>query len=670
LTNGIAGALALWIGDVAPSKGSRGARDHVRPPRVIWLAAAGTGCLGIGLEILWTTLFAQVLHNSVYSFAAVSLVFLLAIAAGAAIAAVLLRAMAPSGVAAVGLIVSGVASIAGVWIFFYATDNLRYFGMERGLLEYVGRIIALAAVTAGPGTVAAGGVLPALWAAFGDHESVTRPVGGLTAANLVGGIVGALAAAFLVLPSIGLRSGFLVAAVTYLVLGAAMSGRVVGVRRVAYASVLAVVALDPLHLPLAHLNAGEMLRATAEGASGVLTVVDTGDDLQLRLDNYYVLGGTGAEQNERRQGLVPLLVHPDPLRVAFIGMATGISASAAAALNVPDLTVIEVVPQVAAMALRHFGRWNGHLLERPDVRLVLDDGRRHLSASRSRFDVIVSDLFIPWHASAGNLYSIEMYETVARRLAPQGLFCQWLPLYQLTREEFNVIARTFLAVFPHVTLWRNDFYPDRPVVGLVGAARPIPLDLDRVGRRLEALQEWGRDSLLGTPRALAMLYLGDISLVSDLFATAPLNHDDRPVIEFLAPRLTRMSAAGDKDWFTGRALADFTDGLAARLAGTVEPGLPPTEGVAEARRAGAALFRYAIAARAGDATEAERRMIEVRHLVPEVVASAAPSAPFTPLADARRSLDTLRSEQERLQRHLESIEQRLGSAQRKGEHRP
>ena len=88
------------------------------------------------------------------------------------------------------------------------------------------------------------------------------------------------------------------------------------------------------------------------------------------------------------------------------------------------------------------------MLERSDVRLVLDDGRRYLAAQPEHFDVIVSDLFIPWHASAGNLYAREMYDTVARRLAPGGLFCQWLPLYQLTREEFDIIVRTFLERFP------------------------------------------------------------------------------------------------------------------------------------------------------------------------------------------------------------------------------
>ncbi|TMB51167.1 MAG: spermidine synthase, partial [Deltaproteobacteria bacterium] len=177
---------------------------------------------------------------------------------------------------------------------------------------------------------------------------------------------------------------------------------------------------------------------------------------------------------------------------------------------------------------------------RPDVQLVVDDGRRWLASTTERYDVVVSDLFIPWHAGAGSLYAREMFETVARRLSPGGVFCQWLPLYQLTHEEFDAIARTFLVVFPEVSLWRNDFYPDRPVAGLVGRLAPGALDLGRVGERLAALPEWSRDPLLATPQGLVMLYLGDLAAGRELIASGPLNTDDHPLIEFLAPRLTRM----------------------------------------------------------------------------------------------------------------------------------
>jgi len=668
-TSAVAGLIALWIGDATPTAAATTPVADDFPPRRLWLVAAVTGLTGMGLEIMWVVLFAQVLHNSVYSFAAVSLVFLLALAAGAETSALMLRRLDPLRVAAGGLLVAGVATLAGVWGFVRLTNGLQYVGMQSGLAEYVGRIVGLAALTAGPGTLAAGAVLPALWEAFGDRRGATRPVGELTGANLLGGAVGASAAAFVVLPLIGLRAGFLLAIVVTLLLAAALAAADARLRTLVYAGLLIAVVFDPMRAPLTYLNAGETLRAVAEGASGVVTVVDTGDDVQLRLDNYYVLGGSAAERNERRQGLLPLLLHPDPQRVVFIGMATGISASAATAAGVSDTTVIEVVPEVAALARRHFARWNGGLLDRGDVRLVIDDGRRHLAASSETFDVIVSDLFIPWHASAGNLYSLEMYQTVARRLTPGGLFCQWLPLYQLTREEFEVIARTFLTAFPHTTLWRNDFYPNRPVLGLVGARQPIRVDLDGIGRRLAALPAWSRDSLLAAPRSIGLLYVGDLSAIPDLFARSPLNRDDRPVIEFIAPRLTRMSAQGDKDWLRGEALADYTEALAARLAGHPEAALPATAEMTQARRAGAALFRYAVATTAGDAALAERLMREVSRLVPDVIAAAEREGSAAELADVRRNLGRLQSEQERLRQQLQSMEQRLRSTPVIGEHR-
>jgi len=290
---------------------------------------------------------------------------------------------------------------------------------------------------------------------------------------------------------------------------------------------------------------------------------------------------------------------------------------------------------------------------------VLDDGRRSLAAGRERFDVIVSDLFIPWHAGTGNLYAREMYDTVARRLAADGLFCQWLPLYQLTREEFDIIAHTFLAVFPQVSLWRDDFYPDRPVVGLVGQLTPRSLDFTRMRERLLHLPDWGTDPLLSSPRGLVMLYAGNLTAAADLFTSAPLNTDDRPLIEFLAPRLTRVTAAGDKDWFTGEALAAFYDTLETRLAGIPDPLVPVSEETGAARRAGTALYHYALAAARHEDVIAARFQTEVRELVPEVILAAEAGSPRTGLAEAQQDLAGLRREQEAVRRRLEDMERRL-----------
>jgi len=660
-TSAVAASLALWVGDdELPPR----AVPAVRRSALRFRATAFfTGFLAIGLEVLWIRLFAQVLHNSVYSFAAVSIAVLLAIALGAAIGAALLRRIPPARVAAGALLSAGLATVCGVWSFVYLTDGLAYFGMRTGLPEYVLRIVMLAAVTAGPTALASSAVLPALWAACGTPESVSWPIGEITGANLFGSMLGALLTAFVAIPLLGARALFLLAAVAYLALADAAVGFRITPRALWYAALFAVALLDPLRAPLTHLAPSDTLRAMLEGASGIVTVVDAGDDLQLRLDNYYVLGGSAAERSERRQGLIPLLLHPAPRRVAFIGVATGISASAAPALGVTDATLVEVVPEVATMAAAHYGPWNAHVLDDGRARLVIDDGRRYLAATGQRFDVVVSDLFIPWHAGAGSLYTREMYAAVSRRLEPGGLFCQWLPLYQLTREEFDVIARTFLAVFPNVTLWRNDFYPDRPVIGLVGSSGPPAIDLESSGRRIEAVPGWAKDSLLSSPRSLAMLYLGNLSLAPDVLGRGALNTDDRPQIEFLAPRLTRMSAEGDKDWFTGEALDSFAEAMASHPSTDRDRTLPHTESIADARKAGEALYRYALAARRGDRVAADHFESDVGRLVPEVVAAGEAESRVAALADVRRSLVDLKSEQDRLRRRVQEMEGRLESSQ-------
>ena len=154
-----------------------------------------------------------------------------------------------------------------------------------------------------------------------------------------------------------------------------------------------------------------------------------------------------------------------------------------------------------------------------------------------------------------------------------------------------------------------------------------------------------------------MLYAGDLRQAAALFEAAPLNTDDRPVIEFLAPRLTRMDARGDKDWFTGESLATFYDALAPRTAAGRDPFVPGALDVAAARRAGTALFRFALAAARHDAATSDAREAEVRALVPEVILTAEATAVG---ADDRQVLTGLRAEEADVRRQIDELESRLG----------
>ena len=83
-------------------------------------------------------------------------------------------------------------------------------------------------------------------------------------------------------------------------------------------------------------------------------MVEAGGHQRIKLDNFYVLGGTASTGDERMQAHVPLLLHPAPRNVAFLGLGTGITAGAALLHPVERVTVLEIVPGVVAVARDYF----------------------------------------------------------------------------------------------------------------------------------------------------------------------------------------------------------------------------------------------------------------------------------------------------------------------------
>jgi spermidine synthase len=85
------------------------------------------------------------------------------------------------------------------------------------------------------------------------------------------------------------------------------------------------------------------------------------------------------------------------------------------------------------------------------VRIVVEDDRNYLLATKEKFDLVIADLFPPWKFGSGGLYTREHFEAFRKRLDRGGLFAQWLPLCQISEKEFGIIARTMIEVFPLVT---------------------------------------------------------------------------------------------------------------------------------------------------------------------------------------------------------------------------
>jgi spermidine synthase len=267
-------------------------------------------------------------------------------------------------------------------------------------------------------------------------------------------------------------------------------------------------------LPQASPVGGETLVAVATGREGVVaTVRGETNDLRILFNNTYTLGGSRAAANQERQAHLPLLLHGHARSMALLGVATG-STLAGATLHrgLERIEAAELSPLTLAMARDHFSSFNRNVFADSRVRVRVEDARWLAAERRADFDVVVGDLFLPWRVGEGRLYSLEHFEAVRRSLRAGGLFCQWLPMYQLTRPQFEVIARTFLQVFPNALLLRGDFYADLPIVGLVGGRRLSEIDWSAISAGCERLRSAGetRDPLVRHAEGVAMMLLGEL----------------------------------------------------------------------------------------------------------------------------------------------------------------
>ncbi len=551
------------------------------PGRALLALAFLSGALTLALEVLATRAFAQVLQNSAHTYAVVLAAFLASLAAGAGLAALLARSgRAPRAVLAAVLTTSGIAAAACPFVFHWRTGGLAGLG---GDLDWTGYLLAVAGsacLVVFPAGVLGGSVLPYLFrlSAGAPPESVGR----LGAANSAGAIAGSVAGGFFLLDAAGLWASFRWVATIYLLAGALVAFRAGG-RRGALAALVPVALaailstwFDPGRLPVVHLEPDEELLWVHESGAGVVALVRDGENVRVKLDGRYTLGDLASRPHEEREANLPLLLHPRPRRVIFLGLGTGITPAAALSHPVERVVVCELVPDVIEASRRGFAPWIRGLHEDRRATILAEDARRYLAATGEAFDVVIGDLFVPWGAGTGSLYSVEHFRLVRERLATGGLFFQWLPLYQMSREEFEAIARAFLEAFGQVELWRGDFLGQYPILALAGHRGPGPLDSGSVARRLDEaraagmrhapLGDAGAGSAIDPDRApLLAHYGGNLSASGVLAAEGPVDSDDLPLVEFLAARSHRRWVAGRGDRFVGSELIGFYGELLDRV---------------------------------------------------------------------------------------------------------
>jgi spermidine synthase len=522
-------ALAALSSRVVQAGAARGPAEdepETREQRRVLVVFALAGFAGLALEVVWFRILVQFITATTYAFTTMLAVVLLGIAVGSAAAAARIgrladpvRALARVQIATGVLVVLSMAALA--WTY---SRGWRTSGMIQAC------VVAML-----PATTLMGAAFPLGLAAWlgGRRRDVGRRVGILYAINVCGAVVGALAGGFVLLPLLGSRGSLIAVAAIYALSGSLLMdarARSAGVRYGAVAAVLtaaAVLVLPEFHQAVLARRHGRFDRVVfrAEGVQTTAAVhFQPPGQRVLYLDGLHQANDSEAMVRVHAEiGHLPMLLHPDPRRALVIGLGGGVTAGAASAHDT-TMDVVELARSVVAAA-PFFAHVNRNLLERPNVRLRVDDGRNYLLLTRERYDVLTADIIQPIHAGAGNLYSREYFALARRVLRDGGLMLQWVG--HRDDDHYKLIMRTFLDVFPDATLWSGGTL-------MVGGLEPLRISRPAVERQIAdpdtriELARVGLDSY----EALLRRYTAGPGEMRAFVGDGPLLTDDRPLLEY------------------------------------------------------------------------------------------------------------------------------------------
>ncbi|ANY16163.1 fused MFS/spermidine synthase [Bordetella pseudohinzii] len=582
------------------------------------------GALALGYEILWAQMVVPFMSTRAFAFSIVLAIYLAGLAAGsAAYARWGERLGEPWRVFGWLIALAGVtalleAALLGRWLV--PLQSLA----EAGVLRWTdNRLAGMSArfATAGAAVVLLptfllGAAFPAvLRIAAGRDGQAGRRAGAVLAGNTLGGIAGTLLTGFVLLPALGAVRTLAVLAAGACALGLAALWRAPGGMLLGRASALALLlgtAGVGAALPADHLARllpgaqGADLVFYQENHGGTVAVVERGEG-ERRFRRLYIQGVSNSGdampslRYMRLQALLPLIIHNgEPRSALVIGYGTGITAGALSRYaGLRQRVVAELLPAVVQAGPLFRGTYGAS--QDPGLEIRLRDGRRELLASEQRYDLITLEPPPPSAAGVVNLYSSDFYALAARRLNPSGVVAQWLPLPTQNLEDTRALVASFLAVFPHVSLWTTEVHE----MLLVGSMQPMALDAARIAERFgqprvqEALAEVG----VRSPAALLATWVcGREALEGFVAGVAPVT-DDRPAIEY-APWVRQREIV--------RALPAL---MALREAPPLQGGSPQLDEAMRRERVQLDLFyRSTIAAYAGDQEGWSRDVIALSRL--------------------------------------------------------
>lgn len=567
---------------------------------VLYAVLFCTGAASLSLELLWTRILVFFVDGLTYSFTAMLVVYLLALAAGACLLALFARIIKPGYMTGgIVLVAGGLSAIACLlWIpSLYSViqsirGDLSLYDFNSFLLSIfaaTGMILFIPALLIGMAPPLAIGIL------IRERGGACRESGLAYAVSCFGCCAGALAGSWLIVPYLGLKMGAVLAGLLVVMAGCFLIAYsrthwfyriVLGVASffLAVFLTLDVQKLDDI-IKYSHvfqrpgrLDTTVLEESIEDNVCTASVVHDKRNKEQRLYTDGFNAASTGSDYAYMRMmGHLPALACRNPARCLVICYGTGTTAgSLSLHAGVQEMEIVEISPAVMELAslfhavnhgvgLETMGWKEGAEKSEPGKSIRVHtrvDGRDYLNLDREGFDLITLEPLMPYTPAAVHFYTAEFYRLCMERLKPGGVVCQWVPLNAVPGDDLKLLLGTFAASVPS-----SGFFHFGNCLLLLGFAdSPWTLDAARVAAAFsqEAVK---RDlDIAGCPDPQAVLgaFICDGKKMKSLTAAIEPMTDDRTTVEYvrIAPGAEAYARMADGFAFLSVALEPLGKHLA------------------------------------------------------------------------------------------------------------
>ena len=519
-----------------------------------------TGIASLIYQVAWTRIFSLLLGSSVYAFSLILTAFIFGLGSGTFVFSQIVGRFKDLK-KVFGWLQVGIGLSALVALPFFGKVPLinRWVYLNWGLdffsIQWSNFLIILSLILIP--TFLMGAQFPVVMRLVARSlKTLGHHVGTAYASNTVGTILGSLIGGFLMIPILGVQNTILWAVFVNIVLGIILlynSSLQVNLKTYVLPGLLLIWILGARGIPpwdKAVISSGSFMPYRIDELEGALqqknkilfykegmhTTVTT----ELAIDGNIFLrvnGKTDASlaldmRTQLLSGYLPMFFSKNPESVLVVGQGSGVTLGAVEQFPAKDIDLVEISPTVIEGS-RFFDPFNHNALDDPRVRVILEDGRNHITLTKKNYDVIISEPSNPWISGIGALFTQDFYKLANSRLKPDGIMCIWMHT-NMSPESFKSISRAFLSVFPHVTMWES-------IVGddylLIGSQKPYSLPYEKVKRLLENPVQGRELKRLGisSVRDLMGLLVMDQDELKKFSDGAPIHTDDNSLLEFGAP---------------------------------------------------------------------------------------------------------------------------------------